>query len=77
MTAIAVPKVKTSEPVTLVHGTVTRGDYRCAGCGYGVSVYRSLPRCPMCGGATWLAETKVRPLHTGPGHQHGRAPGSV
>jgi DNA-directed RNA polymerase subunit RPC12/RpoP len=30
-------------------------DHRCAECGYGVSVYRSLPRCPMCGGQVWLA----------------------
>jgi rRNA maturation endonuclease Nob1 len=77
MTAIAVPEVKTSEPVSLVHGTVTRGRYRCAGCGYGVSVYRSLPRCPMCGGDTWLAETRVQPLHTGPGHSSTDGPGSV
>ena len=26
------------------------GDYRCEECGYGVSVVRALPRCPMCGG---------------------------
>jgi rubrerythrin len=33
---------------------VSKGDYRCAACGYGVSVQRSLPRCPMCGGNAWL-----------------------
>jgi hypothetical protein len=30
------------------------GEFRCAGCGYGVSVRRVLPpRCPMCGGEEW------------------------
>jgi hypothetical protein len=30
------------------------GDYRCAECGYGVTVRRDLLRCPMCGMAAWL-----------------------
>jgi hypothetical protein len=30
------------------------GDYRCAECGYGVTVRRDLPRCPMCGMAAWV-----------------------
>jgi hypothetical protein len=29
------------------------GEFRCRGCGYGVSVHRELPRCPMCGGIAW------------------------
>lgn len=29
------------------------GDFRCSECGYGVSVSRVLPRCPMCRGETW------------------------
>ncbi len=33
----------------LVAGMDAKGEYRCAGCGYGVTVYRRLPRCPMCG----------------------------
>jgi rubrerythrin len=33
----------------LVAGAEARGEYRCTGCGYGVTVYRQLPRCPMCG----------------------------
>ena len=33
----------------LVAGASAKGEYRCTGCGYGVTVYRRLPRCPMCG----------------------------
>ena len=29
------------------------GDFRCSACGYGVSVSRALPYCPMCRGVTW------------------------
>jgi rubrerythrin len=31
------------------------GEYHCADCGYGVTVRRELPVCPMCGGAIWEA----------------------
>ncbi len=31
------------------------GDFRCSTCGYGVSVSRTLPRCPMCRGEAWEA----------------------
>jgi rubrerythrin len=34
-------------------GEQATGDYRCSQCGYGVSVRRTLPMCPMCGGGTW------------------------
>jgi len=34
-------------------GVAAEGEFHCAGCGYGVSVYRRLPRCPMCGGEEW------------------------
>jgi rubrerythrin len=37
----------------LVAGVRAKGEYRCAGCGYGVTVYRELPRCPMCGQDRW------------------------
>ena len=33
-------------PTTLL---VSVRRYRCTGCGYGVTVYSRLPRCPMCG----------------------------
>ena len=31
------------------------GEYRCAECGYGVTVRTTLPFCPMCGGESWEA----------------------
>ena len=34
-------------------GMHVKGEFHCAECGYGVTVYRELPRCPMCGGTTW------------------------
>jgi hypothetical protein len=34
-------------------GDEARGDFRCAECGYGVCVSRTLPTCPMCGSASW------------------------
>ena len=34
-------------------GARAAGAYHCSGCGYGVTVHTTLPRCPMCGGATW------------------------
>jgi rubrerythrin len=34
-------------------GAPAAGAFRCSGCGYGVTVQATLPRCPMCGGTTW------------------------
>jgi hypothetical protein len=34
-------------------GDAAKGEYHCAECSYGVTVYRELPRCPMCGGEIW------------------------
>jgi rubrerythrin len=34
-------------------GARVKGEFHCAECGYGVTVYRQLPRCPMCGGEQW------------------------
>jgi rubrerythrin len=34
-------------------GALAAGAFRCSGCGYGVTVQATLPRCPMCGGTTW------------------------
>ena len=40
--------------VHFVHsGAPVKGEFHCAGCGYGVTVYRTLPVCPMCGGDEW------------------------
>ncbi|HEX6700373.1 MAG TPA: hypothetical protein VF101_06535 [Gaiellaceae bacterium] len=34
-------------------GESVKGEFHCAECGYGVAIFRVLPRCPMCGGETW------------------------
>ena len=34
-------------------GQTVKGEFHCAECGYGVTVYRKLPACPMCSGSTW------------------------
>ncbi len=34
-------------------GVHVKGEFHCAACGYGVTVYRALPVCPMCGGSQW------------------------
>jgi rubrerythrin len=40
-------------PVFLAAGTEVDGEFSCTTCGYGISVRRSLPRCPMCGSEMW------------------------
>jgi rubrerythrin len=37
----------------LAAGTRVKGQYRCADCGYGVTIYTELPLCPMCGAESW------------------------
>jgi rubrerythrin len=37
----------------LLTGAHVKGEFHCAECGYGVTVYRALPVCPMCGGNEW------------------------
>ena len=34
-------------------GARAKGEFHCSECGYGVTVFSVLPRCPMCGGAAW------------------------
>ena len=34
-------------------GQPAQGEFRCAECGYGVTVSRALPVCPMCAGVSW------------------------
>jgi hypothetical protein len=34
-------------------GEPCKGEFRCADCEYGVTVYRELPICPMCGCESW------------------------
>jgi hypothetical protein len=40
-------------PVFLAAGSDATGEYRCADCGYGVTVRLILPVCPMCRGQSW------------------------
>ena len=34
-------------------GQHVKGEFHCAECGYGVTIFRELPRCPMCGCEAW------------------------
>jgi rubrerythrin len=49
--AIDVPGESSNRP--LVAGVKAKGEFRCARCGYGISIYSRLPRCPMCGTESW------------------------
>jgi len=41
----------------LTAGDNAKGEYHCADCGYGVTVTKELPRCPMCSGISWELST--------------------
>jgi hypothetical protein len=47
-------------------GQAVKGEFHCAECGYGVTVYRQLPVCPMCGGEAWeqTAWSPMRRAHS-------------
>jgi rubrerythrin len=34
-------------------GVHAKGEFHCSACGYGVTIHRELPVCPMCGGESW------------------------
>jgi rubrerythrin len=36
-------------------GKSVKGEFHCSECGYGVTIVRALPVCPMCGGESWEA----------------------
>jgi len=36
-------------------GIKVAGQYRCAECGYGITIHAELPVCPMCSGRSWEA----------------------
>jgi hypothetical protein len=36
-----------------VAGAELAGEFRCADCGYGAVIHRTIPVCPMCGGTVW------------------------
>jgi Zn finger protein HypA/HybF involved in hydrogenase expression len=46
--------IGTSTQAGLVAGAAARGEFHCTECGYGISVHRALPTCPMCHGTEWL-----------------------
>jgi rubrerythrin len=37
----------------LAAGQSVKGEFHCSDCGYGVTIVRALPLCPMCGGKSW------------------------
>lgn len=41
----------------LASGERVKGEFHCSECGYGVTVFTVLPRCPMCGGSAWEQST--------------------
>jgi len=55
-------------------GTHAKGQYRCAGCGYGITIHDELPDCPMCAGAVWEL-TPWTPF--GNAGQHGQVHGAT
>jgi rubrerythrin len=44
-------------------GDAVVGAFHCAECGYGVTVQRALPQCPMCGGTAWEVAPWNRFMH--------------
>jgi rubrerythrin len=40
-----------------IAGESVKGEFHCSECGYGVTIVRALPVCPMCGGASWEQTT--------------------
>jgi rubrerythrin len=34
-------------------GEPAKGEFHCAECGYGVTIYTQLPTCPMCSSESW------------------------
>ncbi len=46
-------EVEDESRAELVTGAKAKGEFRCSDCGYGVTVYRELPPCPMCGSDVW------------------------
>jgi rubrerythrin len=43
----------TGDPLFFPAGTDAAGEFHCAECGYGITVRRVLPECPMCRGVQW------------------------
>jgi rubrerythrin len=45
----------------LLAGVQVKGEFHCSECGYGVTIVRELPTCPMCGNEEW-EQTAWSPL---------------
>lgn len=56
----AIPLDDTGFAEFVAAGTPVSGDFRCAECGYGAVVHRTLPHCPMCSGAVWQSLGRSR-----------------
>jgi rubrerythrin len=50
-------------------GDHVKGVFRCADCGYGVTISRELPVCPMCAGTAW-EESEWTPFARATGALH-------
>jgi hypothetical protein len=50
-------------------GEAVKGEFHCSECGYGVAIFRVLPRCPMCGCETW-EEAPWSPFARAGAHLH-------
>jgi hypothetical protein len=46
-------------------GEAVKGEFHCSDCGYGVTIVRKLPLCPMCGGRSW-EQTPWSPFRRSP-----------
>ena len=42
-------------PSTAADGDHVKGEFRCADCGYAITVCKELPPCAMCGCESWQA----------------------
>ena len=61
------PETTTDDFVPFVTaGARATGQFRCADCGYGITIHAELPICPMCAGTTW-EETEWSPFSNAPG----------
>jgi len=51
--AAGIDAPKSGAATAFVAGVRVAGEFRCAGCGYGISISGELPRCPMCATEEW------------------------
>lgn len=53
VTKVAKPDAGEDFVEFLPTGTHVKGEFHCAECGYGITILRELPTCPMCGNESW------------------------